>query len=77
MSDLFNNQTKIPWLNYYEKSWNKIIQNNKTPHAILISGNRGIGKRSFAAWLATEHLDITNKYESFIYDVTYYYVIVT
>ena len=67
MGNLFSNQTEIPWLNSYATSWNKIIQNNKTPHAILISGNRGIGKRSFAAWLATEHLDITTKYESCIY----------
>ena len=67
MSDLFNNQTEIPWLSSYEKSWKKIIQNKKTPHAVLISGNRGIGKRSFAAWLASEHLDITKKYESCIY----------
>ena len=67
MGDLFSNQTEIPWLNSYEKSWNKITQNNKTPHAILISGNSGIGKRSFAIWLASKHLDITTKYESCIY----------
>ena len=67
MGDLFSNQIEIPWLNSYEKSWKKITQNNKTPHAILISGNRGIGKRAFAAWLATEHLDIKTKYEGCIY----------
>ena len=65
MGDLLGNQTEIPWLNSYEKSWKKITQNNKTPHAILISGNRGIGKRAFATWLATEHLDIKTKYESY------------
>ena len=59
MGDLFSNQTELPWLNSYEKSWKKITQNNKTPHAILISGNSGIGKRSFAIWLASKHLDIT------------------
>lgn len=67
MGDLLGNQTEIPWLNSYEKSWKKITQNNKTPHAILISGNRGIGKRAFATWLATEHLDIKTKYEGCIY----------
>ena len=67
MGDLYSNQTEISWLNSYETSWNKITQNNKTPHAILVSGNRGIGKRAFAAWLATEHLDITKKYKSCIY----------
>jgi len=67
MGDLFSNQTELPWLNSNEKSWKKITQNNKTPHAILISGNRGIGKRAFAAWLATEHLDITTKYKGCIY----------
>ena len=66
MGDLFSNQIEIPWLNSYEKSWKKITQNNKTPHAILISGNRGIGKRAFAAWLATEHLDIKTKYEVYL-----------
>tara|TARA_Y100000768_G_scaffold42117_1_gene27601 strand:+ start:1021 stop:2013 length:993 start_codon:yes stop_codon:yes gene_type:complete len=67
MSDLFSNQTEIPWLNSYEKSWKKIIQNKKVPHAIFISGNRGIGKRSFAAWIASQHLNITKKSKCCIY----------
>ena len=67
MNDSSINQTQIPWLNRYEKSWEKIRKNNKIPHAILISGNRGIGKRSFAAWLATEHLDITKKHKGCVF----------
>ncbi len=67
MNDSSINQMQIPWLNSYVRSWEKTRQNNKTPHAILISGNRGIGKRSFAAWLTTEHLDITKKHEGCIF----------
>ena len=67
MNDSSINQMQIPWLNSYVRSWEKTRQNNKTPHAILISGNRGIGKRSFSAWLATEHLDIKKKHEGCIF----------
>ena len=54
---------EIPWLHTYEESWRQLLNAKKTPHAVLITGLRGIGKRSFASWLGGQHLDIDSMKE--------------
>ena len=51
-------QIEIPWLNTYEEIWRQLLNSERTPHAVLITGSRGIGKRSFASWMAGQHLGI-------------------
>ena len=51
-------QKEIPWLHIYEEIWQQLLNSERTPHAVLITGTRGIGKRSFASWLAGQHLEI-------------------
>ena len=51
-------QLEIPWLNTYEEIWRQLLNSERTPHAVLITGSRGIGKRSFASWMAGQHLGI-------------------
>ena len=51
-------QIEIPWLNTYEEIWRQLLNSERTPHAVLITGSRGIGKRSFASWVAGQHLGI-------------------
>ena len=51
-------QIEIPWLHTYEEIWLRLLNSERTPHAVLITGSRGIGKRSFASWLAGQHLEI-------------------
>jgi DNA polymerase-3 subunit delta' len=53
-------QIEIPWLNTYEEIWRQLLNSERTPHAVLITGSRGIGKRSFASWMAGQHLGIEN-----------------
>ena len=39
-------QKEIPWLHTYEEIWQQLLNSKRTPHAVLITGTRGIGKRS-------------------------------
>lgn len=41
-----------PWLQEYIDKWLELIHNNKAPHAILLSGAKGLAKRSLASSMA-------------------------
>ncbi len=43
---------KIPWLEPVLQDFKQVMENNKLPHALLIHGNRGIGKHYFGSKLA-------------------------
>ena len=49
----------IPWLKTLEDGWRKVVAHGRAPHAILLSGATGVGKRSLAAWLARERLALS------------------
>jgi len=49
---------KLPWLKSTEEGWRKQVAHGRVPHAILLFGAAGIGKRSTAAWLAQERLGL-------------------
>ena len=51
-------QIEVPWLHTYVEIWQQLLNSERTPHAVLITGSKGIGKRSFALWLAGQHLGI-------------------
>ncbi len=46
----------INWLRRFSKSWYDRIEHGRLPHAVLLSGPVGVGKRSAAAWIAAERL---------------------
>ncbi len=46
----------INWLNSLEKSWLDRIEQGRVPHAIILAGQPGVGKRSLAAWIAAQKL---------------------
>ncbi len=48
----------IPWLQPIVKSWQRSLEQRRTPHAVMIAGAEGTGKRSAAAWLAAQRLGI-------------------
>ncbi len=48
----------IPWLASLEENWRQQVRQARVPHAILLYGAAGVGKRCFAAWLARERLGL-------------------
>ena len=49
----------IPWLKVVEEGWRKQVAQGRVPHAILLFGAAGVGKRSAAAWITRERLGIS------------------
>jgi len=50
--------SEIPWNSSYQESWKRSIRSNRMPHAVLLVGGEGIGKRSLAEWMIKQHLKI-------------------
>lgn len=48
----------LPWLSSLEDNWRQQVQHARVPHALLLYGAAGVGKRCFAAWLARERLGL-------------------
>jgi DNA polymerase-3 subunit delta' len=48
----------IPWLDTIVQSWQSSLSQGRAPHALMITGARGTGKRSAAAWLARQRLGL-------------------
>tara|TARA_B110000008_G_scaffold156422_1_gene157234 strand:+ start:1189 stop:2190 length:1002 start_codon:yes stop_codon:yes gene_type:complete len=46
-----NKKSSVPWLEKYQITWQKQLTNNQIPHALMLNGNRGIGKRLLAEWM--------------------------
>lgn len=67
MSDL--SAINFPWLQATEQKLVKLKQTNRLPHALLIEGQAGIGKRSLAQWfgqlmMCTEPKETANGIET-------------
>jgi DNA polymerase-3 subunit delta' len=48
----------ITWHERFTKSWADRVSHGRVPHAVLLSGPTGVGKRAAAAWIAAERLGI-------------------
>ena len=46
----------VPWLKKSAVSWRDSITQGRVPHAVLLAGGPGRGKRILAEWLARAHL---------------------
>lgn len=42
----------ISWLNWFTEQWRQRLDSGRAPHAVMLTGPRGNGKRAAAAWLA-------------------------
>ncbi len=49
---------EIPWLNRFTASWRDSVRQGRAPHALLLIGAQGTGKRCAAAWLARARLGL-------------------
>jgi len=49
----------LPWLKSIEESWTKQLEHARLPHAVLLFGAAGLGKRALAAWLAGTRLGLS------------------
>ena len=48
----------ISWLSGFAQSWHDRIRQGRVPHAALLTGPSGVGKRAAASWMAAQHLGI-------------------
>ncbi len=43
---------QLDWLREFTEGWQQRLEAGRPPHAVMLSGPRGLGKRSAAAWIA-------------------------
>ncbi len=49
---------EITWHRSFAKSWRDRVRHNRLPHAVLLAGPMGLGKRSAAVWMARMSLGL-------------------
>ncbi len=47
---------EISWLNHFVDAWQDRVRHGRIPHAVLLAGPAGIGKRAAARWVARHRL---------------------
>ena len=57
----------LPWLEQLVSEWRTRVAHGRVPHALLLLGSRGVGKRAAAAWLAREQLGLDGHAEGPVY----------
>jgi len=49
---------EISWLSNFAEDWSDRAEHGRVPHAILLTGSTGVGKRAAATWIAAQRLGI-------------------
>jgi len=59
----------INWLNSFTRSWIDRQEHGRSPHAVLLTGSPGVGKRAAAIWIAAHKLGIGSAGDVPVYPV--------
>jgi DNA polymerase-3 subunit delta' len=49
---------EISWLKNFVETWQDRVRHGRVPHAVLLAGPAGVGKRAAARWIAARNLGI-------------------
>jgi len=49
---------KLPWLESFETDWQSRLARGRVPHAVLLQGTFGVGKRCAACWMVAQKLGL-------------------
>jgi DNA polymerase-3 subunit delta' len=53
----------ITWQREFARAWLDRIEHNRMPHAVMLAGPAGVGKRAAAAWIASLRLNIGTQFD--------------
>ncbi len=49
---------ELNWLNRFAEDWQRRVTQGRVPHAVMLLGASGVGKRCAAAWIARQRLGL-------------------